>query len=72
MRLKMYLHFLEKYSNTHIGNLFDAFLELLYLNNYPFIYPCFASFSLLVEVNLRVLKGYLMSGNLKVTLVNQV
>ena len=58
MRSKRQLHFLEKYSDTHIGNLFDTFLKFLYLINYPFIYPCFASFSLLVEVNLWVLKGY--------------
>jgi len=43
------LHFLEKSTNTHIGNLFDTFLKLLYLTKYPFIHPSFASFSLLVK-----------------------
>ena len=43
---------MEKYSITHIEN-FDTFFKLLYLINYPITHPCFASFSLFVEVNLR-------------------
>ena len=58
VRLKKELHFLEQSPDTRIANLFDTFLKLLYLINSPFIHPCFASFSLLVEVIIRVLKGY--------------
>ena len=39
------------------GYLFDTFLKLLYLINYPFIHPCFARSYRLVEVHLRGLKG---------------
>ena len=46
MRSKRQLHFLEKSPNIRIGNLFDAFLKLLYLMNYPFIHPGFISLSL--------------------------
>ena len=36
----------------------ETALKLLYLINYPFIHPLFASFSLLVEVILWVFEGY--------------
>ena len=58
VRSKRWLHFLEEYVETCIGDLFDIFLKLLYLIDYLFIHPCFASFSLLVEVNSRILKGH--------------
>jgi len=34
------------FRNIHQKSLFDHFLELLFLINYPFIHPCFASFLL--------------------------
>jgi hypothetical protein len=49
---------LEKSPDTHIGNLFDTFLKLLYFISYSFIHPCFANFFLHVEVNAWALKGY--------------
>ena len=54
---KRSLRYPEEPSETGIGNLFDTFLKLLFLIDCPFIYPCFANFSLLVEVILWVPKG---------------
>jgi hypothetical protein len=55
-RSKRSLHFKEKSPDTRIGKLFETFLKLLYLINYPFIHPCFTKLSF--KVNLWVLKGY--------------
>ena len=41
---KFGMTFSENSSNICIGNLFDTFLKLLYLINYSFIRPRFASF----------------------------
>ena len=60
-RSERWLHFLEKYPDTRIENLFDTFLKLLFfIINSPFIHICFASFSLLVEVILWVLKNTIL------------
>ena len=61
--------YLGKSPDTNIGNLFDTFLKLLYLINYPFIHPCFASFSLLVEViNIAGTQGNMLALLLNVML----